>query len=169
MGFARYVELRARRADVFRQARGSGTWTWRSSFAGCSRAGCRHCRARSRRWPTRTDHLTTMFSEVRLKSYLEMRGADGGPWRSQLRAAGALDRGAVRPEAAGRGLGLGFRSGRSRTHAYLRAEAPRQGAQVAGSRAPGAGSGAARCWRSPRSGCSVAPRRTGPARTSGST
>jgi glutamate--cysteine ligase len=26
------------------------------------------------------DHLTTMFPEVRLKSYLEMRGADGGPW-----------------------------------------------------------------------------------------
>ncbi len=27
-----------------------------------------------------TDHLTTAFPEVRLKSYLEMRGADGGPW-----------------------------------------------------------------------------------------
>jgi glutamate--cysteine ligase len=27
------------------------------------------------------DHLTTAFPEVRLKSYLEMRGADGGPWR----------------------------------------------------------------------------------------
>lgn len=26
------------------------------------------------------DHLTTLFPEVRLKSYLEMRGADGGPW-----------------------------------------------------------------------------------------
>ena len=26
------------------------------------------------------DHLTTCFPEVRLKSYLEMRGADGGPW-----------------------------------------------------------------------------------------
>lgn len=29
-----------------------------------------------------TDHLTTAFPEVRLKRYLEMRGADGGPWRS---------------------------------------------------------------------------------------
>jgi glutamate--cysteine ligase len=28
-----------------------------------------------------TDHLTTMFPEVRLKRFLEMRGADGGPWR----------------------------------------------------------------------------------------
>jgi glutamate--cysteine ligase len=28
------------------------------------------------------DHLTTAFPEVRLKRYLEMRGADGGPWAS---------------------------------------------------------------------------------------
>jgi len=27
-----------------------------------------------------TDHLTTAFPEVRLKRFLEMRGADGGPW-----------------------------------------------------------------------------------------
>lgn len=26
------------------------------------------------------DHLTTLFPEARLKHYLEMRGADGGPW-----------------------------------------------------------------------------------------
>ena len=26
------------------------------------------------------DHLTTIFPEVRLKRFLEMRGADGGPW-----------------------------------------------------------------------------------------
>ena len=28
------------------------------------------------------DHMTTVFPEVRLKRFLEMRGADGGPWRS---------------------------------------------------------------------------------------
>ncbi|MGI9451906.1 MAG: glutamate--cysteine ligase, partial [Geminicoccaceae bacterium] len=28
------------------------------------------------------DHLTTLFPEVRMKRFLEMRGADGGPWRS---------------------------------------------------------------------------------------
>ncbi|MEO0809452.1 MAG: glutamate--cysteine ligase [Pseudomonadota bacterium] len=28
-----------------------------------------------------SDHLTTLFPEVRLKRFLEMRGADGGPWR----------------------------------------------------------------------------------------
>jgi glutamate--cysteine ligase len=27
------------------------------------------------------DHLTTVFPEARLKKYIEMRGADGGPWR----------------------------------------------------------------------------------------
>ena len=27
------------------------------------------------------DHLTTIFPEVRLKKFLEMRGADGGQWR----------------------------------------------------------------------------------------
>ena len=34
-------------------------------------------------WPLMADfedHITTAFPEVRLKGYLEMRGADGGPW-----------------------------------------------------------------------------------------
>ena len=35
------------------------------------------------------NHLSTLFPEVRLKTYLEMRGADGGPWRRLCRAAGA--------------------------------------------------------------------------------
>ncbi len=47
-----------------------------------------------------TDHLSTIFPEVRLKSFLEMRGADGGPW-SKICALPALwvgllyDRGAL--------------------------------------------------------------------------
>ena len=36
-----------------------------------------------------TDHLSTTFPEVRLKSFLEMRGADGGPW-SRICALPAL-------------------------------------------------------------------------------
>jgi glutamate--cysteine ligase len=28
------------------------------------------------------DHLTTIFPEVRMKQFLEMRGADSGPWRN---------------------------------------------------------------------------------------
>jgi glutamate--cysteine ligase len=48
-----------------------------------------------------SDHLSTAFPEVRLKSFLEMRGADGGPWNricalpalwvGLLYDAGALD------------------------------------------------------------------------------
>src|SRR3546814_4368564 len=28
------------------------------------------------------DHLSTLFPEVRMKRFLEMRGGDGGPWKS---------------------------------------------------------------------------------------
>ena len=28
------------------------------------------------------DHLSTIFTEVRLKSFIEMRGADAGPWQN---------------------------------------------------------------------------------------
>ena len=28
-----------------------------------------------------SDHLTTLYPEVRMKRFLEMRGADGGPWQ----------------------------------------------------------------------------------------
>lgn len=28
-----------------------------------------------------SDHLTTIYTEVRMKQFLEMRGADGGPWQ----------------------------------------------------------------------------------------
>ena len=41
------------------------------------------------------DHLTTIFFEVRLKRYLEMRGADSGQWR-RLCAAGVMDRRSLR-------------------------------------------------------------------------
>jgi glutamate--cysteine ligase len=45
------------------------------------------------------DHLTTAFPEVRLKTFLEMRGADGGPWR-QLCALPALWVGLLYDDAA---------------------------------------------------------------------
>ncbi|MCC2110600.1 MAG: glutamate--cysteine ligase, partial [Hyphomicrobiales bacterium] len=35
------------------------------------------------------NHLSTLFPEVRLKRYIEMRGADGGPWR-RITALSAL-------------------------------------------------------------------------------
>jgi len=45
------------------------------------------------------DHLTTIFPEVRLKTYLEMRGADAGPW-SRLCALPALWAGIFYDDAA---------------------------------------------------------------------
>ena len=45
------------------------------------------------------DHITTAFPEVRLKGYLEMRGADGGPW-SNICALPALWVGLLYDEAA---------------------------------------------------------------------
>ncbi|MDQ0464561.1 glutamate--cysteine ligase [Caulobacter ginsengisoli] len=45
------------------------------------------------------DHTTTLFPEVRLKTYLEMRGADGGPW-SRLCALPALWTGLFYDDAA---------------------------------------------------------------------
>jgi glutamate--cysteine ligase len=41
---------------------------------------CPSCPARSRASQDFKDHLSTIFPEVRLKNYLEMRGADGGKW-----------------------------------------------------------------------------------------
>ena len=45
------------------------------------------------------DHLTTLFPEVRLKTYLEMRGADGGPW-SRICALPALWAGILYEDAS---------------------------------------------------------------------
>lgn len=45
------------------------------------------------------DHTTTIFPEVRLKQYLEMRGADSGPW-SRLCALPALWMGVLYDSAA---------------------------------------------------------------------
>ncbi len=45
------------------------------------------------------DHLTTIFPEVRIKKFMEMRGADGGPWR-RLCALPALWVGLLYDQAA---------------------------------------------------------------------
>lgn len=45
------------------------------------------------------DHMTTVFPEARVKKYIEMRGADGGPWR-RLCALPALWVGLIYDDAA---------------------------------------------------------------------
>jgi glutamate--cysteine ligase len=73
-----------------------------------------------------TDHLTTAFPEVRLKRYLEMRGADGGPW-DRLCALPAIWVGLLYDAQA---LDAAYRlvaEWTAEDHAYLRSEVPRQG------------------------------------------
>jgi glutamate--cysteine ligase len=50
------------------------------SFRDFLAGGCRCCPARSRGWVTGRTICPPPFPEVRMKGYLEMRGADGGRW-----------------------------------------------------------------------------------------
>jgi len=72
-----------------------------------------------------SDHVTTVFPEVRLKKFLEMRGADGGPWRS-LCALPALWVGLLYDDAALAAAEALVRDWSPEEHATLRAEVPRQ-------------------------------------------
>ena len=73
------------------------------------------------------DHLTTAFPEVRLKRFLEMRGADGGPVGAALRAAGAVDRPALRPSSARRRRRRSSPTGPTAEREALRRDVPRLG------------------------------------------
>jgi glutamate--cysteine ligase len=73
-----------------------------------------------------SDHLTTLFPEVRLKRFLEMRGADGGPWRS-LCALPALWVGVLYHQATLDAAWDRVKDWTIEEHEYLRAEVPRQG------------------------------------------
>jgi glutamate--cysteine ligase len=81
MGFERYVDYAldvpmyfVKRGDKYIDVAGK---SFRDFFAGKLDVmpGERPCISD---W---ANHLSTIFPEVRLKRYLEMRGADGGPWR----------------------------------------------------------------------------------------
>jgi glutamate--cysteine ligase len=73
-----------------------------------------------------SDHLTTLFPEVRLKRFLEMRGADGGPWRS-LCALPALWVGVLYHQSTLDAAWDRVKDWTLEQHEYLRAEVPRQG------------------------------------------
>jgi glutamate--cysteine ligase len=100
------------------------------------------------------DHLTTLFPEVRLKTYLEMRGADAGPW-SRICALPALWTGVLYDDdalAAAWDLCRGWtRDDRVR----LRADAARVGleAEVAGRPLQDV---ARDCWPSREAACAGA-------------
>ncbi len=77
--------------------------------------------------PTMDDwanHLTTLFPEVRLKRYIEMRGADGGPWR-RLCALPALWTGLLYDGAALDAAWALVRDWTAAERTALRAEVPR--------------------------------------------
>jgi len=73
-----------------------------------------------------TDHLTTAFPEVRLKRFMEMRGADGGPWR-RLCALPALWVGLLYDADALQAAWDLVRDWTQEERARLRAEVPRTG------------------------------------------
>ena len=78
MGFERYTDWAldvpmyfVKRGDVYHDVAGA---SFRDLLAG----NCRNCLASARRFRDWANHLSTLFPEVRLKRYLEMRGADAG-------------------------------------------------------------------------------------------
>jgi glutamate--cysteine ligase len=75
------------------------------------------------------DHLTTAFPEVRLKRYLEMRGADAGPW-ARICALSALWTGLFYDAQALDGAVALMADWTIEEQARLRADVPRLGLQT---------------------------------------
>lgn len=72
------------------------------------------------------DHLTTAFPEVRLKKFLEMRGADGGPWR-RICALPALWVGLLYDDTQLNQAADMISDWTVEDHAYLRSQVPKLG------------------------------------------
>ena len=96
MGFERYVDYAldvpmyfVKREDEYIDTSGL---SFRDLLKG-KLPGHGNLRATQSDW---ANHVSTIFPEVRLKRYLEMRGADSGPWARLDRAAGVLGRPALR-------------------------------------------------------------------------
>jgi glutamate--cysteine ligase len=73
-----------------------------------------------------SDHVTTAFPEVRLKRYLEMRGADSGPWAA-LNALPALWVGLLYDQGALDAAWDLVKDWTVQDHDFLRAETPKTG------------------------------------------
>ncbi|PCH81984.1 MAG: glutamate--cysteine ligase [Hyphomicrobiales bacterium] len=82
-GYEQYVDW-ALNAPMYFVTRGGGNYhdmtsiTFQQFLDGKKVVGLEHLEPIHQDWQ---DHLTTVFPEVRLKQFIEMRGADGGPWR----------------------------------------------------------------------------------------
>jgi glutamate--cysteine ligase len=75
------------------------------------------------------DHLSTLFPEVRLKHFLEMRGADAGPWR-YICALPALWVGLLYDRDCLEAAWDLAKDWTEEEHAFLRREVPRQALQT---------------------------------------
>lgn len=104
------------------------------------------------------DHMTTSFPEVRLKKYLEMRGADGGPWR-RLCALPALWVGLLYDSQALDAAWDLVKGWTTEERAHLRAEVPRHALRTP-SAAARCGRSRLRFWRSPAAVWPAAPATT---------
>ena len=159
MGFERYVDYAldvplyfVKRDGVYHDVAGA---SFRDLLAG-RLAALPGERATISDW---ANHLSTIFPEVRLKRYLEMRGADVGP-PERILALTALcvglyyDRARSRRRAISRAAGAPKRcSGcatRSRASAWRRGSASGRSATSPATR-----------WRSPAPGCAARPPRRG--------
>jgi len=80
-------------------------------------------------WADWDDQLTVSFPEVRLKKYLEMRGADGGPWKS-LCALPALWVGLLYDATAQTAAYDLIKDWTQEERAQLRRDVPRMGLQT---------------------------------------
>jgi len=76
-----------------------------------------------------SDHTTTVFQEVRLKKYMEMRGADGGPW-NRLCALPALWVGLLYDKGVQDQAWQLCRDWTVEEHQMLRDAVPREGLKV---------------------------------------
>ncbi len=95
------------------------------------------------------DHLSTLFPEVRLKTYLEMRGADAGPW-SRLCALPAFWAGILYDDAALEAAWSLVRPWTAEDRESLRRAVPTLGLRAPIRGASADSTGAAHCSRSAR-------------------
>jgi glutamate--cysteine ligase len=81
MGFERYVDYALDVPMYFVSRRGRYIDATGASFRDFMAGRLEQLPGKRATMSDWSDHLTTLFPEVRLKKFLEMRGADGGPWR----------------------------------------------------------------------------------------
>jgi glutamate--cysteine ligase len=126
MGFERWVDYALdvpmyfiKRGDTYIDVAGQ---SFRDLLAG-KLAGAPGERATISDW---ANHLSTIFPEVRLKRYLEMRGADAGPWR-RLPSLAALWAGLLYDDASLDAAGEMAKDWSAAERQKLRDEVPRLG------------------------------------------